>query len=160
MFDLGGTLIDQDRHPFPHVSDALTAISGFKTAAGAPLVSCLVSDFDQAAPFTPANVNAKFEEYLAILDATGLRTSFDPVDKRVTLSTHANVRKPNRAIFEKALERLGSPAPLEDCLFITEDDAHIKAARTHLHMQALQFGKDFEDWSQAPAVIAHLVAAS
>jgi hypothetical protein len=159
MFDLGMTLVDQNRQPFPHVTAALTAISNFQTAAGKPLASCLVSDFDLAEPpVTAAKVNAIFERYLQILDGTSLRPFFEPVKKRVTLSTNAGVRKPDAKIFQTALHRLGSKAKLEDCMLITEDAPHIEAARTTLHMQALQFGKDFDDWSQAPALIAHLVA--
>jgi FMN phosphatase YigB (HAD superfamily) len=158
MLDLGNTLVDQNSHPFPHVAAALTAIAAFKTEAGNPLLSCLVSDFHLATPFTPQNVKARFAEYLAILDTTTLRPFFEPVSKRITLSTHANAMKPDRKIFAKALQRLGAVAPLEDCLFITEDAGHIAAARSDLHMQTLQFGNDFNDWSQAPALITHLVA--
>src|ERR1044071_2374804 len=126
MFDLGKTLVDQNTHPFPHVTAALTAIAAFKTESGKRLASCLVSDFDLSSPFTPAKVNAKVAQYLAILDTTTLRPFFEPVKKRVTLSTHANAMKPDRKIFETALQRLGSTAQLEDCLFITEEASHIK----------------------------------
>src|SRR5262249_19065641 len=50
MFDLGGTLVDNDRRPFPHITDALTAIVAFKTADGKPLRSCLVSDYTMPEP--------------------------------------------------------------------------------------------------------------
>ncbi len=80
MFDLGMTLVDGERHPFPHVTDALTAIADFKTGDGKPLRSCLVSDFTMPTkPVTDAKVTALFEEYLAILDQTGLRRFFEPV---------------------------------------------------------------------------------
>jgi hypothetical protein len=165
MFDLGQTLIDADNHPFPHVAEALTAVSGFKTAAGQPLRSCLLSDFTMATPpVTPAKVTALFNQYLAILGQSGLRPFFEPVKKRVTLSTHAGAMKPDRKIFEKALQRLGGAVPLEDCLFITENADHIDKARNQLHMQALQFRAagashfDFDDWAAAPALIANLVA--
>ena len=157
LLDLGGTLVDPALHPLPHVATALEAISSFQTAAGKPLVSALVSDYELATPFTPAKVNAKFKEYLKLLDQTTLRPYFEPVKQRVTLSTHANAMKPDRAVFEKALERLGVKVPLADCLFITEDAGHIQAARTTLKMTALQFGVDFHDWSEAPALIAHQV---
>src|SRR5262249_18458831 len=140
MFDLGMTLVDGERHPFPHVTDALTALADFKTGDGKPLRSCLVSDFTMPTkPVTNAKVTALFEEYLAILDQTGLRPFFEPANERVTLSTHAGVLKPNRKIFEKALQRLGAELPLEDCLLITEDVNHIHEARTTLKMKALQF---------------------
>ncbi len=166
MFDLGGTLVDDDRRPFPHVEDALTAIAGLKTVDGKPLRSCLVSDYDTTPtpPKTDAEIAALFDEYLAILDGTGLRPSFEPVDQRVTLSIHAGASKPNRKIFEKALERLGTGAALDECLFITEEPGHIEAARDRLKMATLQFRStksdrfDFDDWTKAPALIANLVA--
>jgi hypothetical protein len=165
MFDLGMTLVDDDHHPFAHVEDALTAISSFKTADGKSLRSCLISDFTMAAPpVTVAKVTALFNEYLAILDETGLRPFFEPVTKRVTLSTQAGVQKPDRKIFEKALQRLGASMSLEECLLITENATHIDKARKTLKMKTLQFRSaessqfDFEDWSDAPALIANLVA--
>ena len=88
---------------------------------------------------TDAKVAALFEEYLSILEQTGLRPYFEPVTRRVTLSTHAGVLKPDRTIFEKAVQRLGADWPLEECLFITENREHIKAARTMLKMKTLQF---------------------
>lgn len=165
MFDLGDTLVGADRQPFPHVRDALAVIAQLKTEAGKPLRSCLVSDFDLAAPpATPAKVAAIFAHYLTLLDATGLRGFFEPVKKRVTLSTHANAMKPDAAVFEKALRRLSVRVTLAECLFITENKAHVRAVRKHLQMQALQFrplgaiGGDFADWADAPALIAHEVA--
>jgi FMN phosphatase YigB (HAD superfamily) len=44
IFDLGMTLIDGNRRPYPHVEDALRAIARLRTADGKPLRSCLVSD--------------------------------------------------------------------------------------------------------------------
>lgn len=165
MFDLGDTLVGADGQPFPHVRDVLAVIANLKTAAGKPLRSCLVSDFDLATkPATPAQVAAIFVRYLTRLDATGLRPFFEPVAKRVTLSTHANAMKPDAAVFEKALRRLGVRATLAECLFVTENKTHVRAVRKHLQMHALQFqppgatGGDFADWADAPALIAHEVA--
>jgi len=165
MLDLGDTLVGADRQPVPHVRDALAVIGQLKTAAGKPLRSCLVSDFGLAAPpASPAKVAAIFARYLTLLDATGLRAFFEPVQKRVTLSTHANAMKPDAAVFEKALRRLGVRATLAECLFITENKTHVRAVRKQLQMRALQFqppgttGGDFADWADAPALIAHEVA--
>ena len=158
FFDLGNTLIDAARQPFPHVKEALTAISSFAAADGGPLRSCLVSDFTMASsPVTAVKVTALFNQYLAILDTTGLRPFFEPVDSRVTLSTHAKALKPDRKIFDKALQRLGaSGVPFGECLLITEEPAHIQTVRAKLHMRALQFKVDFDDWSKAPELIASL----
>ena len=122
MFDLGETLVDANRRPFPHVREALTALGGFRTADSGPLSSCLVSDYTMVVPpITRDKIRPVFEEYIAILDATALREFFEPVDERVTLSTHVGVGKPDRAVFEMALHRLRSKATLQECLFITEN---------------------------------------
>jgi hypothetical protein len=167
LLDLGLTLIDSQNRPFPHVKEALTTIQSFTTARGKKLLTGLVSDFDLAAPpATPAKITAIFNRYLAVLDGTGLRPIFEPVQRRVTLSTHAGVPKPNRKIFETALARLRSKALLRECLFITENQEHIRVARTALRMSALQFRSsasstfDFDDWLQAPAMVAHLIDAA
>ncbi len=147
MFDLGQTLIDEanQQRPFPHAIEALATIT---KANPAPAI-CLVSDFKM--DLTPAQA---MKEYLVILDAAGLRAFFQPVQKRVTLSNHAAAVKPSAKIFKKALQRLGLPAtPFKHCCFITENAAHIKAAREQLHMQAFQFGVDFTDWAEVPAML-------
>jgi hypothetical protein len=164
LFDLGLTLVDSQNRPFPHVKEALQTIQSFVTAAGKPLVIGLVSDYELAAPpATPAKIAAIFDRYLAVLEQTGLQPFFEPVQRRVTLSTHAGVFKPDRKIFETALQRLRSKASLEECLFISENADHIQAAGTQLHMKTLHFRSggsselNFGDWLQAPLMIAHLV---
>src|SRR5882724_3582878 len=103
MFDLGNTLVDDAGHPFAHVARALPAIMSMRSAGGKALATCLVSDFTLAAPpATAAKVKPLFAQYLALLDATGLRPLFEPVARRVTLSTHAGVNKPDRALFQMA----------------------------------------------------------
>lgn len=166
FFDLGLTLIDDRQRPFPHVADALATIQSFQ-AGKKPLVTALVSDFTMPAPPpTAAKIKALFAEYLAILDATGLRPFFEPVERRVTLSTHAGAAKPARAIFATALLRLQVKVPLKECLLVTENAAHVKAVRRDLGMGALLFHSaatgpfDFDDWLQAPALIAHLVGGT
>lgn len=163
IFDLGLTLLDARDRPFPHVIGALTAIAGFRTADGRALRSCLVSDYEMpSSPLSTLQIGALFRAYLARLKASGLQPLFEPVQRRITLSTHAGVFKPERALFETALRRLRAAVTLEECLLVTEDAAHVRAVRRQLGMQALRFrggaGADFEDWAQAPALIAHLVA--
>ena len=112
MLDLGETLLHGET-PFPHVTEALTAFNGFTTAAGAPLAVCLASDFEMAAsPVTPNKISVIFKKYLKILERAQLRQFFEPVAKRVTLSTHAGVLKPDRRVFETAVKRLGAVAQL------------------------------------------------
>jgi beta-phosphoglucomutase-like phosphatase (HAD superfamily) len=146
LFDLGDTLVDGVR-PFPHVPEALSALTQFTTSGGAALKCALVSDFTMATPPTPANKEALLAEYLGLLDGFGLRRFFEPVGHRVTLSTLAGVMKPDRRIFELALTRLGAAAQLTDCLTVTENAAHIAACRA-MGMHTLQFGEDFTDWSE------------
>lgn len=162
MLDLGDTLI-HDETPFPHVLEALAALTQFETASGKLLEVCLVSDFKMPEPpATPAKIDALFLEYLDILEQTGLNDFFEPVERRVTLSTHAGVFKPDRRIFETAIERLGVTAKLDECLFITENVDHVKACGK-LHMKTLTFGAkesadEFDDWALGPMLIARLVA--
>jgi FMN phosphatase YigB (HAD superfamily) len=167
MFDLGLTLIDEHNRPFPHVIEALTAIQQMRGERKRPLALCLVSDFTMPAPPpTPAKIDDLFAEYLTVLELTGLRRFFEPVGAHVTLSTHAGVNKPARELFATALRRLRSRARLPDCLFITENAAHVAAARDTLDMQALLFRApgattfDFDDWAQAPLLIARRLPAA
>jgi FMN phosphatase YigB (HAD superfamily) len=155
MLDLGGTLVSEGR-TLPHVPEALAALGELDGATGQPLEVVLVSDFHAAVPPTPEAVQARFEEYLALLDGFGLRSFFEPVDQRVTISTQAGVAKPDRRIYQLALDRLGGDAEFGDCLSITEDAGHVAACRA-LGMQALRFGADFTDWSQAPALVRSLI---
>ena len=164
FFDLGLTLVDARNRPFPHVAEALRTVQQFVTENGKPLLTGLVSDFEMPSPpATPAKIRTIFEKYLAVLDETGLRPLFEPVQRRVTLSTHAGVSKPDRRIFTTALARLRSTAGLDECLLITENAGHIEAARTRLHMSTLRFRSgaspqfDFDDWTQAPAMVARLI---
>ena len=166
MLDLGQTLVD-GTHPFPHVPEALAAMREFETAPGEPLALSLVSDFTMATPpVTSAKVEALFQQYLTILDGFGLRQFFEPVTRRVTLSTHARKMKPDRKVFETAIQRLDMTATLNECLYITENAEHIQHCR-QMNMQTLRFGghvsppapgADFNDWSEAPLMIARLVA--
>jgi FMN phosphatase YigB (HAD superfamily) len=154
VLDLGETLIHGDQL-FPHVPEALTALRKLRAADGARLQLCLVSDFTMP---NGASVRTLFSRYLRILDGVRLRRFFLPVGRHVTLSTHAGVTKPDRRIYELALERLGTGATLDECVVITEDAGHI-AACTAMGMAGLRFGGDFSDWAQAPALVADLLAA-
>ena len=155
MLDLGETLV-HDGAVFPHVPEALEAFAEMQTAQGEPLATCVVSDFKMPAPpSTPEKVGEIFAEYLELLERFGLREHFEPVERRATLSTHAGVNKPHRRVFEKALERLDVSAELAECLFITENQAHIEACAA-LGMETLRFGsaEGFMDWAEAPVLVA------
>ena len=162
ILDLGDTLVG-DSQPFPHVPDALRALAKFnlpRPSTPSRLTLLLVSDFTMVdPPVTKAKTAALVKEYLALLDGFGLRSFFTPVSKRITLSTQVGVNKPNRRIYEAALERSGTGATLHQCLAITENAAHLAACRK-LGMATLRFGGDFTDWSAAPDLVKDLVAAS
>ena len=101
MLDLGETLV-HGNEVLPHVSEALAAIAGMRTADGAPVESCLVSDYTMPSPpVTPAKIAAIFDEYLSLLVDFGLKELFEPVERRITLSTHAGYRKPDRRVCER-----------------------------------------------------------
>jgi hypothetical protein len=158
MLDLGDTLIKNDA-VLPHVPEALEVLSKFETPSGATLVLSLVSDFTMPTPpSTPQKVNAIFKEYVATLTQLHLKKLFEPVERRVTLSTHAGVFKPDPLIFKKALQRLRMRLELTECMFITENAVHVAACRK-LRMTALHFAPngDFNDWSQAPLLITNLI---
>ncbi len=159
LLDLGGTLIDPNNHVFPGVRNTLTQLKTFEIQDHQPLPMCLVSDFTMPHPRTPQAIEVAFADYLHILDQTGLREFFEPVDKHVTLSTQVGKNKPAAEVFEAALARLGIAAPLTDTLFITEDAAHVAACR-QLGMRVLQFGSDFTDWNHAPLLIAKEVGGT
>lgn len=158
MFDLGLTLIDESGALFPHVTEALETITAFKAENGKPLRLALVSDTDMPAPpSTPAKIKRIFDDYVRTIEALSLRRFFEPVRKHITLSAHAGVLKPDRRVFELAITRLGVAASLSDCIFITEDEDHVTHCRESLGMKALQFGKDFTDWSDAPLILSSMI---
>jgi len=165
MLDLGDTLVRDDQ-VLPHVQEALQAFQSFETAEGIPLEVCLVSDYFDAQPRTQERIEALFQKYLILLNGFGIGDFFKPFDKRVTLSTHAGVRKPDARVFHLAIERLGIKAQLENCLFITENTEHIVACQ-QLCMSTLRFGSsiensgvDFDDWALAPQLVVDQLATT
>lgn len=164
MLDLGGTL-ERGGDLLPHVPEALAALRGFETEDGELLSLCLVSDFHMPAqPGDPSEIADIFSQYLSILDGLGLRSFFEPVERHVTLSTHAGAFKPDRRVFEVALRRLEQNARLEEVLLITENAEHVRVCREQHGMSALLFGPpgspgvDFSDWSEAPILVSRVVA--
>src|SRR5512132_596333 len=94
LFDLGNTLENtQVGGLLPGALKALKAIQEMKGADGKPAVLALVSDFGDI-PATPAQIDASLQEYLEIIDNLGIRKFFEPVSKRITLSTQAGATKP------------------------------------------------------------------
>jgi FMN phosphatase YigB (HAD superfamily) len=164
MLDLGDTLIRRsDRTVYPHVKQALETIRHFHTASGEPLRVCLVSDYHMPSANRP--LDTIVAEFLSLLEFTGLKTFFEPTEQKVTLSSHVGVNKPERRIFEAAVERLGISASLDECIFITENTAHLQVGRDY-GMKTIRFGEpgelepSFSDWSEAPLLVAQLINSS
>ena len=163
FFDVGDTLI-HDGQPFPWVTAALAAIAGFGTSAGEPLVLSIISDYLMPdPPRTEEKILALEEQYRdQVLGPSGLGGFFQPFESRVTISSRAGVSKPDRKIFETAVIRSGTRAKLTECLFVTENSTHLQKCKEH-GITPVRFGPAmngiaaFEDWADAPAVVAGLV---
>src|SRR5262245_15434317 len=110
----GDTLFKDDR-VFPHAPQALEVLSRFETR-GKPLVVSLVSNYEM--PSAPAKINEIFNKYVATLDELRLKEFFEPVEQRITLSTHAGVLIPDARFFRKAIQRLRLRIELDECLFV------------------------------------------
>jgi FMN phosphatase YigB (HAD superfamily) len=161
MLDLGDTLIRRsDRSVYPNVKQALETISHFHTPSGEMLRVCLVSNYDMPSANRP--LDTIVIEFLSLLESTGLQTFFEPTEQNITLSSHAGVNKPDRQIFESALDRLGVTATLDECIFITENTAHLQTCRSY-GMKTIRFGEprgietSFSEWSEAPMLVARLM---
>jgi len=138
LFDLGNTLEDTQQGVLVEGAlETLQTIQGLKAGDGSSPVLALISDFGEI-PATPAQIQASLDEYLEILNTLGIRQFFEPVAKRITLSTQAGAVKPSKVLFRKAINKISNQLPFEHVMFITERKAHILAART-LGMEAIHF---------------------
>jgi hypothetical protein len=162
MLNLGDTLVKDDR-VLSHVPEALDVLTRFETESKTSLVLSLVSDYEMPKPpVTAHKINSIFSKYVAVLEGLGLKRFFEPVQRRVTLSTHAGVFKPDPRIFNKAIQRLRLRLSLNQCLSITENAEHVTACR-NLGMMSLLFDPtkstqgDFTDWAEAPTLITRIV---
>jgi FMN phosphatase YigB (HAD superfamily) len=126
FFDLGDTLETNDVL-LPGALDTLRGVQNLQDSGGKPPVLGLISDFDSPS-----------EEYYAILDQLGIRSFFEPVQTRVTLSSEVGVFKPDRRIFRAALDRIDPALTFGDAMFITENPAHVAAAGL-LGLRAVRF---------------------
>jgi FMN phosphatase YigB (HAD superfamily) len=139
LFDLGETLevaVDNQDILLPGARETLKAVQKLKDAHGEPPILALVSDFGETLA-TPAQIAASRQEYIGILEKLKIRSFFEPVAQRVTLSTEARAVKPSKKIFQTAMKKIPG-LRFSDILFITEEQTHVKAAR-RLNMQALHF---------------------
>lgn len=152
----------QNNQAYPHVSAALDAIATFEAADGGPLERCLLANARQSFGSSKSSIETAWRELLSSLDELGLRHVFEPVDRRVTLARQANGPIPDKQLFAAAIQRLGIDVELIECMFITHVTEHVADCH-HLGMKVLQFHPNdstvnFSNWSEAPLIIAHLVA--
>jgi Peptidase family M28 len=126
LFDLGQTLEDGDVL-LPGALETLEAIQALRDADGPAALLGLVSDFDL--PGQPSDVPEIQQRYYALLDHLGIRSFFEPVAERVTLSTEVGVFKPDEAVFRAAVAKAGQALDFSDALFVTENRGHVLAAR-------------------------------
>jgi FMN phosphatase YigB (HAD superfamily) len=149
LFDLGNTLVDDNDAPLPGAVDMLKAVSALRDPEGEPVALALVSDYHDAN--TPAEVEARRREYLAIVEAAGLAPFFKPASQRVTLSTEVGVGKPDERIFRAAVDKIRRGEGFHHVLFVTENPDHIRGARD-LGMMAVHF----KGPGQASGEVEHL----
>lgn len=135
LFDLGDTL-EHDDVLLPGAEETLKAIQTLSDWRNEPVAIALVSDYTDAE--TLAQATELREEYYSGLDRLGIRPYFEPVATHVTLSTDAGVGKPDPKIFEMAIGKLSPDAHFHQAFFVTENAAHVKAAR-ELGMMAMHF---------------------
>ncbi len=143
FFDLGDTL-ESDEALLPGALETLREIQELRSSGGEPAVLGLISDFDMAS-----------EAYYEILDLLEIRPFFEPVQTRVTLSSEVGVFKPDRRIFEAAVDRIDPSLTFGDAMFVTENLSHVEAAR-ELGMRAVHFkgpGQQSGDVDSLPDLI-------
>ena len=136
LFDLGHTL-EVAGVLRPGARETLEAIAALRDGDGSGAQLGLVSDFDM--PADPADIPAIQQRYYALLGQLGIRDLFEPVARRVTLSTEVGQFKPAEAVFRTALRKADPSLALADALFVTENLAHVLAAR-RLGLTAVHVG--------------------
>jgi FMN phosphatase YigB (HAD superfamily) len=136
LFDLGNTL-EVAGVLRPAARETVEAIAGLRDGAGRGALVGLISDFDM--PADPAEIPAIQQRYYELLDQLGIRDLFEPVAQRVTLSTEVGQFKPAEAVFGTAVAKSGAGLALTDALFVTENLAHVLAAR-RLGLKAVHVG--------------------
>jgi FMN phosphatase YigB (HAD superfamily) len=155
LFDLGKTLEREDVL-LPGARETLEAIHAMRDSNGEAPVLALVSDFGDI-PASPEQILSSQKEYLKILENLGIRSFFEPVAQRVTLSTEVGKLKPAKKIFQAVIEKIPG-LHFADIMFITEDRDHVQAARG-FEMQAIHFkgpGQSTGDIDKLADVIPHI----
>ena len=135
LFDLGRTLEDQDVL-LPGARETLQAIQEMRDHSGEAVALALVSDFDM--PDDPEQIPIIRQRYYEILEGLSIRSFFEPVADRVTLSSEVGVFKPDEKIFRAVIEKINEGLRFGDVVFVTENREHVIATR-HLGMSAIHF---------------------
>lgn len=135
LFDLGETLESEDRL-LPGAEETLAAVAALTDRGGEPIVLGLISDFDSSE--RPGDVPAARKEYAEILEDLGIRSFFEPLERRTTLSVEVGVRKPDAAIFRAAIDKVAAGTPFHHVLFVSENERHVEGAR-RLGMAGVHF---------------------
>lgn len=103
LFDLGDTL-EHENILLPGAINTLSSIQNMKDDKNQPVALALISDFYEAN--NPDELKARQNEYYEIIQSLGIRSFFEPVGKRVTLSTEVGVTKPDKKIFRVAVDKI------------------------------------------------------
>jgi FMN phosphatase YigB (HAD superfamily) len=135
LFDLGETLEDRDVL-LPGARETLQAIQEMRDSNGEAAVLALVSDFDM--PDNPEQVPFIQQRYYELLDKLSIRSFFEPVADRVTLSTEVGAFKPDERIFRAVIEKIDEGLGFRDVIFVTENQEHVLEAR-YLGMSGVHF---------------------
>lgn len=135
LFDLGDTLEHEDSL-LPGAAETLATLADLRDQTGRRVVLALVSDFTM--PSRPEELPSIQHEYVKILEKLGIRRYFEPIRERITLSSEVGVHKPDPAVFERVLAKLGMGLTYRDLVFVTENREHVRAARA-LGMRGVHF---------------------
>jgi FMN phosphatase YigB (HAD superfamily) len=135
LFDLGNTLEHQDVL-LPGARETLQAIQEMRDHSGEAVALALVSDFDM--PDDPEQIPIIRQRYYEILEGLSIRSFFEPVAGRVTLSSEVGVFKPDEKIFRAAIEKINEGLCFGDVVFVTENRGHVIETR-RLGMRAIHF---------------------
>jgi FMN phosphatase YigB (HAD superfamily) len=144
LFDLGDTLEQEDPNThkdtlLPGAIETLSSIKQMRDSNNQPVILGLVSDFGLAQnPGDQNEIKAKQEEYYGIIKNLGIRSFFEPVSERITLSIEVNAFKPDEKIFRAAVNRVSNGLSFDNVIFITEKREHVDAVRRY-GMNAIHF---------------------
>jgi FMN phosphatase YigB (HAD superfamily) len=126
FFDLGRTL-EYDGELLPGAVETLQTIQEMRDTLGAPPVLALISDHFMTKD--PARIPLLRQDYYAELERLGIRSFFEPLAERVTLSTELGVRKPDERMFRTAIDRIAPGLGYAETMFTADTPEHVEAAR-------------------------------